>query len=49
MGDLANHAIGSIFLLILVFLIVKNYQGFTAIMKQGGATTSDVSKTLQGR
>jgi len=48
-GGIVSNVAYSIFLLILVFLIVTNYKGMTEIMKQGGTTLSQVSKTLQGR
>lgn len=37
------------FVLILTFLFVTNYKGFTAIMKQGGTSTVSLVKALQGR
>ena len=47
--NLADHVFYLIFLLILTFLVVTNYKGLSAIMKQGGSSLSQVSKTLQGR
>jgi hypothetical protein len=49
MGGIVSNVAYSIFILILTFLIVTNYQGMTAIMSQGGTSLSQVSKTLQGR
>jgi hypothetical protein len=49
MDGIVSHVAGSIFLLILVFLIVTNYRGMVAIMSQGGTTLNTVTKTLQGR
>ena len=46
---LADHVFYLIFMLILAFLVFTNYKGLTAIMKQGGSSLSQVSKTLQGR
>lgn len=48
-GGVVSNVVYGIFLMILVFLIVTNYKGLVAIMKQGGTTVSQVSKTLQGR
>lgn len=49
MQGLASHIIYSMFLLIMVFLVVTNFKGFTAIMKQTGSTLTQVTKALQGR
>lgn len=49
MGGLASDAIYFMFVLILLFLIVTNFKGFTAVMKQGGASTVSLVKALQGR
>lgn len=46
---LASNIAYSMFILIFLFLIVTNYKGFTAIMKQGGSTTVSIVKGLQGR
>jgi len=49
MGVLASDVIAGIFGAIMLFLVLTNFTGLTAIMKQGGTTVSQVSKTLQGR
>lgn len=49
MGGIVSNVFYSIFILILTFLIVTNYEGMVAIMKQGGNSLSTVSYTLQGR
>jgi hypothetical protein len=48
-GGIVSNIAYTIFLLILTFLILTNYQALTAIMKQGGLTAVPVFKTLQGR
>jgi hypothetical protein len=48
-GVLASDVVAGIVMLILVFLVLTNFKGLTEIMKQGGTTVSQVSKTLQGR
>ena len=49
MSSIASQITAGIFLAIMTFLIITNYKGMTEIMKQGGTTISQVSKTLQGR
>jgi len=49
MGVIASDVVAGIIMLILTFLVLTNYKGLTEIMKQGGTTVSQVSKTLQGR
>lgn len=50
MGEgLVSNIAYSMFILILTYLIVVNYKGFTAVMKQGGASTVAITKALQGR
>jgi hypothetical protein len=48
-GGVVSNVVYGTFLMILTFLILTNYKGLTAIMKQGGSTVTQVSKTLQGR
>jgi hypothetical protein len=48
-GGIVSSIAYSMFLLIMLFLIVTNYQGFTAVMKQGGTSTVSLVKALQGR
>jgi hypothetical protein len=49
LSGIANNVFYSMFILILTFLIITNYEGMVAIMKQGGASLSSVTYTLQGR
>jgi hypothetical protein len=49
MGGIVSSTIYFMFVLILVFLIVTNYKGMTAVMKQGGSSTVSLVKSLQGR
>ena len=49
MSDLASSAVYFMFVLIMVFLVVTNYKGMTAVMKQGGTSTVSLVKALQGR
>ncbi len=49
MGGIVSDAIYFMFVLILLFLIVTNYKGMTAVMKQGGSSTVSLVKALQGR
>lgn len=49
MGGLASNVVYFMFVLIMVFLVVTNYKGFTQIMKQGGSSTVSLVKALQGR
>jgi DNA-binding phage protein len=46
---LVSNAIYFMFVLIMVFLVVTNYKGMTAVMKQGGTSTVHLVKALQGR
>jgi hypothetical protein len=39
----------SMFILIFLYLVVRNSKGFTAVMKQSGSTTVGIVKALQGR
>ena len=48
MSGLVSSGIYFMFVLIFLFLVVTNWKGFTAIMKQGGASTVDIVKSLQG-
>lgn len=48
-GGIVSNIAYSMFILILVFLIVTNYKGMTAVMKQGGSSTVSLVKALQGR
>lgn len=48
-SGLVSNIFYFMFLLILTFLIVTNYEGMVAIMKQGGQSLSSVTYTLQGR
>lgn len=48
-GGLVSSAIYFMFVLILAFLILTNYKGMTAVMKQGGTSTINLVKALQGR
>ena len=48
-GGLASSAIYFMFVLIFLFLVVTNYKGMTAVMKQGGSSTVSLVKALQGR
>lgn len=48
-GGLVSSTIYFMFVLIMIFLVVTNYKGFTAIMKQGGTSTVSLVKVLQGR
>jgi hypothetical protein len=49
MGGIVSNAIYFMFVLIMLFLIVTNYKGMTAVMKQGGTSTVSLVKALQGR
>jgi len=49
MGGIVSNVFYFMFVLILTFLFVTNYKGFTEIMKQGGTTTVSIVKSLQGR
>jgi DNA-binding phage protein len=48
-GGIVSSVTYSMFLLIMVFLVVTNYKGMTAVMKQGGTSTVSLVKALQGR
>lgn len=48
-GGVVSSVIYAMFVLILVFLVVTNYKGMTAVMKQGGTSTVSLVKALQGR
>jgi len=48
MSGLVSSAIYFMFVLIFIFLVVTNWKGFTEIMKQGGSSTVDIVKSLQG-
>ena len=48
-GGLVSNVAYSMFLLIMVFLVLTNYKGMTAVMKQGGTSTVTLVKALQGR
>jgi hypothetical protein len=48
-GGLVSNIAYSMFLLIMLFLVVTNYTGMTAVMKQGGTSTVNLVKALQGR
>jgi DNA-binding phage protein len=49
MGGIVSDVVYSMFVLILLFLVVTNYKGMTAVMKQGGTSTVSLVKALQGR
>lgn len=49
MGGIVSDAIYFMFVLIMLFLIVTNHKGMTAVMKQGGSSTVSLVKALQGR
>lgn len=49
MTGIFSNIVGSMFILIFLFLVVRNYKGFTAVMKQSGSTTVSIVKSLQGR
>jgi len=49
MGGLVSNIAYSMFLLIMLYLIVVNYKGFTAVLSQGGSSTVSLVKALQGR
>jgi hypothetical protein len=49
MGGLVSNVAYFMFVLIMLFLIVTNYKGMTAVMKQGGSSTVSLVKALQGR
>jgi hypothetical protein len=42
-------ALGAMLILILVYLLLNNGWNFMQIIKQGGDTTNQLFKTLQGR
>jgi len=48
-GGIVSNAIYFMFVLIMIFLVVTNYKGMTAIMKQGGSSTVSLVRSLQGR
>lgn len=49
MTGIFSNIAASMFILIFLYLVVKNSKGFAAVMKQGGSTTVSVVKSLQGR
>lgn len=49
MTSIFSNIVGSMFILIFLYLVVRNYKGFTEVMKQSGATTVGITKALQGR
>jgi len=48
-GGIVSSIAYSMFVLIFLYLVVVNYKGFTAVMKQGGSSTVGLVKALQGR
>jgi DNA-binding phage protein len=48
-SGLVSNVVYFMFLLIMLFLVVTNYKGMTAVMKQGGTSTVSLVKALQGR
>jgi hypothetical protein len=49
MSGVVSNVTYFMFVLIMLFLIVTNYKGMTAVMKQGGTSTVSLVKALQGR
>lgn len=49
MGGMFSNIAYSMFILIFLYLVVRNSSGFSAVMKQGGTTTVSLVKALQGR
>ncbi len=49
LSGIFNNIFYFMFVLIVTFIILTNYEGMVAIMKQGGTTLSSVTYTLQGR
>lgn len=49
MSGIFSNIAYSMFILIFLYLVVVNYKGFTAVMKQSGSTTVSIVKSLQGR
>jgi DNA-binding phage protein len=49
MSGLANQFIAGSVGLIFLYLVVTNYKGMTAVMKQGGSSSVSLIKALQGR
>lgn len=49
MSGIVSNVAYFMFVLIFVFLVVTNYKGFTAVMKQSGSSTVGLVKALQGR
>lgn len=49
MTGMASDIAYSMFILIFLYLVVRNSKGFAAVMKQGGSTTVSLVKALQGR
>ena len=48
-SGLVSNVTYFMFMLIMVFLVLTNYKGMTAVMKQGGTSTVSLVKALQGR
>lgn len=46
---LVSGIVYSMFVLILIYLVARNYKGFVEIMKAGGPQTVSLVKALQGR
>jgi hypothetical protein len=49
MTGIFSNVAYSMFVLIFLYLVVRNYKGFSAVMKQSGSTTVSLVKALQGR
>lgn len=45
----AQDAIGAMFILILVYLLVVNWRGASQLLVAGGSALMGMTKTLQGR
>jgi hypothetical protein len=48
-SGLVSNIVASMAFLILVFLVVTNYKGLTAMMSAGGPQVVNLVKALQGR
>ena len=49
MSEIAQNFVAGAIGLIMLYLVANNYQGMTAIMKEGGASSVSLIKALQGR
>ena len=49
MSEIVQNFVAGAIGLIMLYLIATNYKGMTAIMKEGGSSSVNLIKALQGR